>query len=857
MTGSQRLHRSKPASVNSAPLDEAAIRRPEHPILQLQAVYGNQVVNRLLASEPPVVEPQSSLGQGRSSQSTVADSSPIQAKTAFQGISQALNPPRPAPGTGMPLPAAMQQKMEASFNADFSDVRIHQDEAAEQIGAIAFTRGSNIHFAPGEFNPTSQSGQQLLGHELAHVVQQRHRQVPAAPSQDLPINTNPKLEAEADQIGMQVAQGQVVSPSGGQGAQSQTSSENAIQAKLGWDRQRLKTEAGSKTGRSDLYKRIFRVVAAYEQWSEKESTKVKIGLLKDLINACNDWLTAEKGRTTSKGINRRRAITQLFLDAKSELALLQPAESALSQAAVSSGSDNADQQEEVAAPSLTEFEVKEGFDEGDFGSDLSPVQSTEPREQKLSKLGLVYDPDFGWHLPTSGIFKTSASEADQEKLLLGEISLDDLQMGWSKAPSADPKDLSLPTKEGSLEQMDPLGFLQQQFKNADLAISDDADLAWLSEKDLNRLAKVSKYQFLRLVNREFKGEEKAAKWLNKKTDNQLNQWGIRRDDIPNIKVDYKRGAERNDFELTFKDGKIYQNDAVLDTTSGKTVMGHGAVIFTMNRNGRFYATSQKVGETHHSTFLGAGAAAGAGEMVVEQGALKKINNQSGHYFPPKQQMIQVLSELRDQGISLQGVELKYIPDPEDESDKAFEGYAQKWLVEQGLTKLLKGDIHPQMGEIKELGFVWNGIWKDYSDRPVDEGDLKQIEKILKLGGAKELKRLGAVWSDDDSEWQTPIEHITLDLGDLVKILKKKLSVHEMDEQHRQEAIQREIWTDQLRQFGNGDIDKAMEKLGFEWEEEYGWVHPTSKNQMRLDNLDLLKMSIQLLNKEINMEDIEL
>ena len=35
------------------------------------------------------------------------------------------------------------------------------------------TKGDEIHFAPGAYNPGSLQGQRLLGHELAHVVQQR------------------------------------------------------------------------------------------------------------------------------------------------------------------------------------------------------------------------------------------------------------------------------------------------------------------------------------------------------------------------------------------------------------------------------------------------------------------------------------------------------------------------------------------------------------------------------------------------------------------------------------------------------------------------------------------------------------
>jgi len=42
----------------------------------------------------------------------------------------------------------------------------------KQVGARAFTTGSDIFFRQGEYNPDSSAGQKLLAHELTHVVQQ-------------------------------------------------------------------------------------------------------------------------------------------------------------------------------------------------------------------------------------------------------------------------------------------------------------------------------------------------------------------------------------------------------------------------------------------------------------------------------------------------------------------------------------------------------------------------------------------------------------------------------------------------------------------------------------------------------------
>src|SRR5580658_9386069 len=74
--------------------------------------------------------------------------------------------------SGEPLPLQVQAQMEGSFGVDFSAVRVHQGAEAEAQEALAYTQGTDIHFAPGQYDPHSPGGQELLGHELAHVVQQ-------------------------------------------------------------------------------------------------------------------------------------------------------------------------------------------------------------------------------------------------------------------------------------------------------------------------------------------------------------------------------------------------------------------------------------------------------------------------------------------------------------------------------------------------------------------------------------------------------------------------------------------------------------------------------------------------------------
>lgn len=79
-------------------------------------------------------------------------------------------------GAGEPLDAQTRAYFEQRMDADFSDVRIHTDSAADlackQINAHAFTFGRHIVFANGQYQPGTAQGKQLLAHELAHVLQQ-------------------------------------------------------------------------------------------------------------------------------------------------------------------------------------------------------------------------------------------------------------------------------------------------------------------------------------------------------------------------------------------------------------------------------------------------------------------------------------------------------------------------------------------------------------------------------------------------------------------------------------------------------------------------------------------------------------
>jgi len=65
---------------------------------------------------------------------------------------------------------------ESRMGYDFSNVNVHTDSQADTLNrsldARAFTTGNDVFFREGEYDPSSKGGQELIAHELTHVVQQ-------------------------------------------------------------------------------------------------------------------------------------------------------------------------------------------------------------------------------------------------------------------------------------------------------------------------------------------------------------------------------------------------------------------------------------------------------------------------------------------------------------------------------------------------------------------------------------------------------------------------------------------------------------------------------------------------------------
>jgi len=174
-----------------------------------EAIFGNNSTAQLMGTEEELMQgkfenpaqmmtEEEELMQGKFE-------APIQRMGEEEELMQGKfsNPPTIQKKASNGLPSDLNANLESTLNTDFSDVNIHTNSNdAVQMNALAYAQGTDVHFAPGQFKPNTSSGQKLIGHEFAHVVQQAEGRVkPTAEVNGMPVNDNKGLEGEADKIG--------------------------------------------------------------------------------------------------------------------------------------------------------------------------------------------------------------------------------------------------------------------------------------------------------------------------------------------------------------------------------------------------------------------------------------------------------------------------------------------------------------------------------------------------------------------------------------------------------------------------------------------------------------------------------
>ena len=94
------------------------------------------------------------------------------------GLGKLIDRSRP----GGQLPASARFALSSIPRHTLESIRIHDDSAAHKaaqgLEARAFTLGTSIYFAQGEYQPTTQAGLRVLAHEAVHAHQQADASLP-------------------------------------------------------------------------------------------------------------------------------------------------------------------------------------------------------------------------------------------------------------------------------------------------------------------------------------------------------------------------------------------------------------------------------------------------------------------------------------------------------------------------------------------------------------------------------------------------------------------------------------------------------------------------------------------------------
>jgi hypothetical protein len=153
------------APVSAQSTQGESLQRQEEPEEELQAKPEITTLQRM--EEKP---------EELQAKSTLQRQEAIAVREASGNLESQINRAR---GSGQALDAGLQEQMGQAMGADFSGVRVHTDTQSDQLNqsiqAKAFTTGQDVFFRQGAYEPGSRGGQELIAHELTHVVQQTQK----------------------------------------------------------------------------------------------------------------------------------------------------------------------------------------------------------------------------------------------------------------------------------------------------------------------------------------------------------------------------------------------------------------------------------------------------------------------------------------------------------------------------------------------------------------------------------------------------------------------------------------------------------------------------------------------------------
>jgi len=559
-----------------------------------------------------------------------------------------------ARGGGQSLDAGLQQSMGQSMGADFSRVKVHTDAQSDQLNqsiqAKAFTTGQDVFFRQGAYEPSSRGGQELIAHELTHVVQQNGKQVIQRTQGDEKYFATKKVvdtyknEGKDSQTALSLIIEwrhliRLAGPDGEAHARTQA-------AGNGWsDKDFSKHVLTPKITQDESEDKDLAVGVKAVKEEKKEKYEVKGG--SSLTQGGKPFDTS-KCQTNGSGAN----FAIFVMDKKGKIYAASHKLGVFHHSSFLAGQEVASAGEmKVTNGKLDVITNKSGHYEPTRRHLYFALKELETRGVALGGVDVrVFNQE------TKKLEKYEKDTQDAQSFLKNhEKSVEKTNRNKKRELEEE--------EEKKREEMSPKKYFAT--KGMEKENSQESH----HSRHLENLVKDC---LSMILEDEEQGKENPQErawkyveeknWTRKDFQNYVQNSVITKKGVKSrkrLRVKYLKGAEKNKYEV--KGGnplKQGETEEIFDTSKSKTVFsGAGYAIFVMTSRGKIYAAHHKEGLFHHSSFLAGQDVASAGEMKVINGSLKEITNKSGHYLPTKRHLYFALQELKTRNVKLQGVKV--------------------------------------------------------------------------------------------------------------------------------------------------------------------------------------------------------
>jgi len=175
-------------------------------------------------------------------------------------------------GRNLQLPEVLRERVQSQFGFDPTSIRFKESPEISGTGAKAMAQGDVISFAPGKFDPYTESGQSLIGHELSHIVQQAKGLSSNIKGSN--IHYNPASESASDAAGHVFATGGSSQMSAALPVTPVSAASAPVQG-LGLGRMLMGAARGIGSGIGQIADMVFGISARADRKNERKMDQVR------------------------------------------------------------------------------------------------------------------------------------------------------------------------------------------------------------------------------------------------------------------------------------------------------------------------------------------------------------------------------------------------------------------------------------------------------------------------------------------------------------------------------------------------------------------------------------------------------